>query len=380
DAQQAHDEDHRLRLVIFGGEALDPLMLQSWFERPGNAATQLVNMYGITETTVHVTYCPLSPADATAGGISPIGVRIPDLRVYVLDAQRQPVPLGVVGELYVGGAGVARGYLNRPELTTERFFDDPFQPGARLYKTGDLARWRADGRLEYLGRNDEQVKIRGFRIELGEIQARLMAHPQLRDALVMAREDTPSDKRLVAYVIADDAQAVPTAAQLRQWLSATLSDYMVPSAFVALDAWPLTLNGKLDRKFLPMPADGAHARHTYEAPQGEVEQRLASLWSEVLQVEQVGRHDNFFELGGHSLLAVSLIERMRRHGLGTDVRVLFGQPTLAAIAAVVSNTQQLDVPANRIAVDCARITPELLPLVALPQEAIDQIVAGVPGG
>ncbi|WP_266103416.1 non-ribosomal peptide synthetase, partial [Xanthomonas campestris] len=380
DAQQGHDEDHRLRLVIFGGEALDPSMLRPWFERPGNAATQLVNMYGITETTVHVTYCPLSAADATAGGISPIGVRIPDLRVYVLDAQRQPVPLGVVGELYVGGAGVARGYLNRPDLTAERFLEDPFQPGARLYKSGDLARWRADGRLEYLGRNDEQVKIRGFRIELGEIQARLMAHPRLRDALVMAREDMPGDKRLVAYVIADDAQAVPSAAQLRQWLSATLSDYMVPGAFVALAAWPLTLNGKLDRKALPMPTDDAHARHRYEAPKGAVEQLLASLWSEVLQVEQVGRHDNFFELGGHSLLAVSLIERMRRHGLGTDVRVLFGQPTLAAIAAVVCNTQELAVPANRIPVDCARITPELLPLVELPQDAIDRIVASVPGG
>ncbi len=380
DAQQGEQADHRLRLVIFGGEALDPRMLRPWFARPRNAATQLVNMYGITETTVHVTYCPLSAADAINGGVSPIGKRIPDLRVYLLDAQRQPVPVGVAGELYVGGAGVARGYLNRPELNAERFLDDPFHPGARLYKSGDLARWLPDGQLEYLGRNDEQVKIRGFRIELGEIQAKLTAHPQIRDALVMAHDDTAGHKRLLAYVIAHETQGAPTPEQLRQWLSATLPDYMMPSAYVQLDAWPLTLNGKLDRKQLPMPSEAAHARHSYDAPQGAVETLLASLWTQVLQVERIGRHDNFFALGGHSLLAVTLIERMRRHGLSTDVRVLFGQPTLAAIAAVVAKTQDIVVPDNRIPAMCDRITPELLPLVELSQAAIDRIVALVPGG
>ncbi|UNE64528.1 non-ribosomal peptide synthetase [Xanthomonas oryzae] len=380
DAQQGEQADHRLRLVIFGGEALDPRMLKPWFARPRNAATQLVNMYGITETTVHVTYCPLSAADVINGGVSPVGKRIPDLRVYLLDAQRQPVPVGVAGELYVGGAGVARGYLNRPELNAERFLDDPFHPGARLYKSGDLARWLPDGQLEYLGRNDEQVKIRGFRIELGEIQAKLTAHPQIRDALVMAHDDTAGHKRLLAYVIAHETQGAPTPEQLRQWLSATLPDYMMPSAYVQLDAWPLTLNGKLDRKQLPMPSEAAHARHSYDAPQGAVETLLASLWTQVLQVERIGRHDNFFALGGHSLLAVTLIERMRRHGLSTDVRVLFGQPTLAAIAAVVAKTQDIVVPDNRIPAMCDRITPELLPLVELSQAAIDRIVALVPGG
>ncbi|QBH03742.1 non-ribosomal peptide synthetase [Xanthomonas oryzae] len=380
DAQQGEQADHRLRLVIFGGEALDPRMLKPWFARPRNAATQLVNMYGITETTVHVTYCPLSAADVINGGVSPVGKRIPDLRVYLLDAQRQPVPVGVAGELYVGGAGVARGYLNRPELNAERFLDDPFHPGARLYKSGDLARWLPDGQLEYLGRNDEQVKIRGFRIELGEIQAKLTAHPQIRDALVMAHDDTAGHKRLLAYVIAHETQGAPTPEQLRQWLSATLPDYMMPSAYVQLDAWPLTLNGKLDRKQLPMPSEDAHARHSYDAPQGAVETLLASLWTQVLQVERIGRHDNFFALGGHSLLAVTLIERMRRHGLSTDVRVLFGQPTLAAIAAVVAKTQDIVVPDNRIPAMCDRITPELLPLVELSQAAIDRIVALVPGG
>ncbi|QBG88211.1 amino acid adenylation domain-containing protein [Xanthomonas oryzae] len=380
DAQQGEQADHRLRLVIFGGEALDPRMLKPWFARPRNAATQLVNMYGITETTVHVTYCPLSAADVINGGVSPVGKRIPDLRVYLLDAQRQPVPVGVAGELYVGGAGVARGYLNRPELNAERFLDDPFHPGARLYKSGDLARWLPDGQLEYLGRNDEQVKIRGFRIELGEIHAKLTAHPQIRDALVMAHDDTAGHKRLLAYVIAHETQGAPTPEQLRQWLSATLPDYMMPSAYVQLDAWPLTLNGKLDRKQLPMPSEDAHARHSYDAPQGAVETLLASLWTQVLQVERIGRHDNFFALGGHSLLAVTLIERMRRHGLSTDVRVLFGQPTLAAIAAVVAKTQDIVVPDNRIPAMCDRITPELLPLVELSQAAIDRIVALVPGG
>ncbi|WP_425478763.1 condensation domain-containing protein, partial [Xanthomonas prunicola] len=224
------------------------------------------------------------------------------------------------------------------------------------------------------------MKIRGFRIELGEIQAKLTAHPQIRDALVTAHNDIAGHQRLLAYVIAHQTQAAPTPEQLRQWLSATLPDYMIPSAYVPLDAWPLTLNGKLDRKQLPMPSEDAHARHAYDAPQGAVETLLAGLWTQVLQVERIGRHDNFFALGGHSLLAVTLIERMRRHGLSTDVRVLFGQPTLAAIAAVVANTQEIVVPDNRIPATCDRITPELLPLVELSQTAIDRIVALVPGG
>ncbi|MCU7645700.1 non-ribosomal peptide synthetase [Pseudomonas piscis] len=372
---------HSLRQVIFGGEALEPGLLKPWYARVGNVGTQLVNMYGITETTVHVTYRPLQAADAQLVGSSPIGRRIPDLQLYVLDAWREPLPTGVVGELYVGGAGVARGYLNREELTAERFIADPFsqQVGARLYKTGDLARWREDGSLEYLGRNDDQVKIRGFRIELGEVEARLASCDGVREAVVVAREDLPGDKRLVAYVIAAPG-AAPSATQLREQLRHSLADYMLPSAFVLLDSLPLTTNGKLDRKALPAPDSQAVARRDYEAPQGEVEQAIAGIWQELLLLPQVGRQDNFFELGGHSLLAVKLMERMRQVDLCADVRVLFGQPTLAALAAAVGAVSEVQVPANRIPGDCSRITPDLLPLASLDQAAIDRLVARVPGG
>ncbi|MEX5585607.1 non-ribosomal peptide synthetase, partial [Pseudomonas lurida] len=328
-AQGQNPQAHSLRQVIFGGEALEPGMLKPWYARAINAGTQLVNMYGITETTVHVTYRALEAADAQRVGASPIGVRIPDLQLYVLDARREPLPLGVVGELYVGGAGVARGYLNRDALTAERFLADPAM-GLRMYKTGDLGRLLADGSVEYLGRNDDQVKVRGFRIELGEIEARLATADGVRDAVVIAREDEPGDKRLVAYVIADGELR---AADLRDHLLLSLAEHMVPSAFVLLEKFPLTTNGKLDRKALPAPDTDALARRGYEAPQGAVETAIAAIWQDLLKLDHVGRDDNFFELGGHSLLAVKLIERMRQVDLSADVRVLFGQPTLAALAA-----------------------------------------------
>ncbi|MBV6748763.1 amino acid adenylation domain-containing protein [Pseudomonas chlororaphis] len=375
DSQQAHS----LRQVIFGGEALDTAILEPWYARSANAGTQLVNMYGITETTVHVTYYPLQAADAERTGISPIGQRIPDLQLYVLDARREPVPLGVVGELYVGGAGVARGYLNRPELNEERFLANPFseQPGARLYRTGDLVRWSADGSLEYLGRNDDQVKIRGFRIELGEIEARLAAHESVKEAVIMAREDVPGDQRLVAYFTAD-AEVSPDV--LRGHLQAQLPDYMVPAAYVRLESLPLTANGKLDRNALPAPGQSSLVSREYEAPIGDTETAIAAIWQELLGIDQVGRHDHFFELGGHSLLAVKLIEHMRQIGLSADVRVLFSQPTLAALAAAVGGGTEIVVPANLIPEDCERITPQMLPLADLTQDAIDRIVATVPGG
>ncbi|POA48980.1 non-ribosomal peptide synthetase [Pseudomonas sp. MPR-ANC1] len=380
-AQGRSPLQHSLREVIFGGEALEPGLLKPWYARVGNAGTRLVNMYGITETTVHVTYRPLAAADAQLVGRSPIGVGIPDLQLYVLDTQREPVPAGVVGELYVGGAGVARGYLNREALTAERFIADPFsgRAEARLYKTGDLARWTADGNLEYLGRNDDQVKIRGFRIELGEIEARLAACDGVREAVVIAREDSPGDQRLVAYWLAAEG-AEPSAAQLREQLLVSLAEYMVPSAFVRLDAYPLTTNGKLDRKALPQPDSDAFARRGFEAPVGAVETLIADIWQTLLGVEQVGRHDNFFELGGHSLLAVKLIERMRQHELHCDVRVLFGQPSVAALAATLGAAQAIVVPDNLIEPGCARITPDMLPLAALDQAGIDRVIATVPGG
>ncbi|ARK95672.1 non-ribosomal peptide synthetase [Burkholderia pseudomallei] len=341
--ERANVVAHRLRYVIFGGEALEPRTLASWYARHGER-TQLVNMYGITETTVHVTYCALRAEDAMRLGASPIGVRIPDLQLYVLDARREPVPMGVTGELYVGGAGVARGYLNRPELTRERFIDDPFVAGGRLYKTGDLARWRTDGSLEYLGRNDFQVKIRGFRIELGEIEAQLAKVTGVREVVVLARDsaaDTDqnadlnasatansSEKRLVAYYTGD-ADVVALRAQAAQHLPS----YMVPSAYVRLDAWPLTPNGKLDRRALPAPADDAYARAEYEAPRGAREEALAAIWRDLLHVERVSRHDNFFELGGHSLLAVQLVSRLRQ-ALSVEVALstVFDAPVLSALA------------------------------------------------
>ncbi|WP_284334478.1 amino acid adenylation domain-containing protein, partial [Dyella flagellata] len=253
---QAHSRQaHRLRYVIFGGEALEPAMLKGWYERHGEQSPALINMYGITETTVHVTYRALRQADTQVSS-SPIGQCIPDLRAYVLDAYQQPVPMGAVGELYISGAGVARGYWNRAELTAQRFVRDPFQQEARMYRTGDLARYLPDGSLVYLGRNDSQVKIRGFRIELGEIEARLVEHAGVREAVVLAREAEGGGKRLVAYVVAQDgADGEDLVRALRTHLGERLPDYMVPGAFVRLTSWPLTANGKLDRKALPVPDD-----------------------------------------------------------------------------------------------------------------------------
>ncbi|MBW8848812.1 MAG: amino acid adenylation domain-containing protein, partial [Burkholderiales bacterium] len=289
--QADSDRPHRLRCVVFGGEALEPATLAPWYARNGER-TQLVNMYGITETTVHVTYRPLSPEDVQRSA-SPIGVPIPHLRVVLLDAQGQLVPMGVIGEIYVGGTGLTRGYLNRPELTAERFLPDPFaaEPGARMYKTGDLGRWRidpdGDGAIEFLGRNDYQVKLRGFRIELGEIEARLLAHPVVREAAVLAREDQPGQPRLVAYVVGEPAQPETLPETLRAHLASALPEYMVPAAYVGLDALPLTHNGKLDRRALPAPEDTAFGQLAYEAPHGELEATLASIWSELLGVQRI---------------------------------------------------------------------------------------------
>ncbi|MFP2912261.1 amino acid adenylation domain-containing protein, partial [Pyxidicoccus sp. 3LFB2] len=323
-----------LRYVIFGGEALDFRSLQPWFALHGDSQPRLVNMYGITETTVHVTYRPLSAKDASGGTASVVGVPIPDLQAFILDSSLEPVPVGVPGELYIGGRGLARGYLGRQELTAERFIPHPFSttPGARLYKTGDRARFCADGQIDYLGRTDFQVKLRGFRIELGEIEAVLEQQPGIRQSLVLAREDRAGDKRLVAYVVPVTGQTVDIAA-LRQGLKAKLPEYMVPSAFVTLEALPLTSNGKVDRKALPAPDASASAASTYEAPRTPTEQRLAALWTEVLGVERVGVADSFFELGGHSLLATQLVSRIRStFQVELPLRALFEAPTLSALA------------------------------------------------
>jgi acyl-coenzyme A synthetase/AMP-(fatty) acid ligase len=293
---------------------------------------KLHNLYGPTEAAIDVT--AWTAPIGYDGDIVPIGRPISNTQMYVLDGYGEPVPIGVAGELYIGGAGVARGYLNRPELTAERFVADRFSsdPQARLYRTGDLARYLSDGNIEYLGRNDHQVKIRGFRIELGEIETRLGEHALVREAVVVAREDMPGDKRLVAYVVARGAAGADLAAVLRAYLGSLLPEYMVPAAYVAVEALPLSANGKLDRKALPAPEGGAYVRGLYEPPQGEVEAILAGLWAELLGVEKVGRQDSFFELGGHSLLAVKLLERLRRLGLGAAIRDLFEHPHLSDFA------------------------------------------------
>ncbi|MBV6325447.1 amino acid adenylation domain-containing protein, partial [Duganella sp. HSC-15S17] len=320
-----------------------------------------------------------------------IGQPLPDLRAYILDAHRQPAPIGVTGELYIGGAGVARGYLNRPELTAERFIADPFgdRPDARLYRTGDLGRWLPDGGIEYLGRNDFQVKIRGFRIELGEIEARLAACAGVREAVVIAREDSPGERRLVAYLVAEagaqESAAALDPATLRAALATRLADYMLPAAYVVLEALALTPNGKLDRNALPAPGQDAVVARRYQAPQGPAETALAAVWAELLGLEQVGRDDHFFELGGHSLMVITLIERLRRLGLSTEVRAVFEAPALHAMAAGLTTgdearSRAAPVPPNLIGAECGALRPELLPLVALTQHEIDLIVDSVPGG
>ncbi|WPN50973.1 amino acid adenylation domain-containing protein [Pseudomonas sp. P9_2] len=344
----------RLRYVIFGGEALQPGILRDWYGARGASGPQLINMYGITETTVHVTFYPLTPLDAQQAH-SVIGQCLPDLSLYLLDAHGQPVPAGEVGEIYVAGAGVARGYLNRPELTAERFLHDRFsgEPKARMYRSGDLARYLPDGNLAFLGRNDDQVKIRGFRIELGEIAAKLAEHPGVREAVVVARGEEV-DKRLVAYVLTQSEvsdSGLALAGVLREYLNNRLPEYMVPSAFVRMDSFPLTANGKLDRKALPAPQESAYARETYEAPLGATEILLAGIWSQLLGVEQVGRQDNFFALGGHSLMAVRLVNRIAAAGAELPLASLFTSPTLQAVASAVDARRDAGAGA------CAAIQP-----------------------
>ncbi|HYH78860.1 MAG TPA: amino acid adenylation domain-containing protein, partial [Longimicrobium sp.] len=353
---------HALRTVMCGGEALAAELVRRF---SGQAPwARLYNVYGPTEAAVDVTAWPcMGRPDAAA--ITPIGSPMANVRIYLLDPAGEPVPVGVAGELHIGGVQVARGYLGRAALTAERFVADPFsaQGGARLYRTGDRARWRADGAIEYLGRFDHQVKVRGFRIELGEIEGALRQASGVADCAVVVREDVPGEKRLVAYVVGDVEAGV-----VREHLLGELPEYMVPAAFVPLERLPLTPNGKLDRKALPAPEGDAYARGSYEAPLGEVEAALAEIWGEVLGVGQVGRWDHFFELGGHSLLAIKLIERMRRRGLHTDVRALFTTPVLAELALAVGRaSSEVEVPANGIPEGCGFITPEMLPLVELTQ-------------
>ncbi|MFC7518444.1 amino acid adenylation domain-containing protein, partial [Herbaspirillum sp. GCM10030257] len=333
-------------VFVIGGEALSSSTVALWQQiQPG---VRLINEYGPTETVVGCVVYDIAP-DAQLDGSVPIGRPIANTRIYVLDGYGQPVPVGVAGEIYIGGAGVARGYLNRNELTAERFVADPFsnEPGARMYRTGDLARYRADGNLEFLGRNDHQVKLRGMRIELGEIEAKLAQYRGVKEIAVIAREDQPGDRRLVAYYTEDEPGTVEVDG-MRLHLSATLPEYMVPAAYVALDALPLTPNGKLDRQALPAPESGVHATHAYEAPVGDTEIALAAIWADVLKLDKVGRHDNFFQLGGHSLLAVKVGSRVRKvFGSEITVGTVFGKPVLHELARAIRDSDSSGPPPIR---------------------------------
>tara|TARA_B100000676_G_scaffold311509_1_gene381635 strand:+ start:39 stop:1550 length:1512 start_codon:yes stop_codon:yes gene_type:complete len=334
-ADGEHRESLELRYVIFGGEALDPTMLRDWFAARGDERPRLVNMYGITETTVHVTYRPLTSDDANRAA-SLIGEPIPDLALYVLGEHGQPVPPTLPGELYVAGEGLAIGYLHRPELTAERFVASDVVGGARLYRTGDRVRRRANGELEYLGRVDTQVKIRGFRIELGEIGALLAQHDDVREAVATVFERC-GDRSLVAYFV--PANGAPSVESMRAHLAQHLPSYMVPARFVALDQLPLTVNGKLDYKALPAPSrevDEARTERPVRDARDATEQAVLDVWRELLEHPSLSIDDNVFEQGAHSVLAVQARSRLEPMvGQAIAVVLLFQHPTSAGLAAAL---------------------------------------------
>jgi acyl-coenzyme A synthetase/AMP-(fatty) acid ligase/acyl carrier protein len=316
--------------ILCGGEALPRDLAQWLVARAGS----VWNMYGPTETTVWSTCCEITP-DCEA---ITIGRPIANTQIYILDRNLQPAPVGVAGELYIAGDGVARGYLKQPALTAEKFLPDPFSSvaGSRMYKTGDQARYVANGQIDFLGRADFQVKVRGFRIELGEIETVLNGHAAIRTAVVIAREDSPGDKRLVAYLMSEtDAQ--PDAGELRQFLRAKLPEYMVPSAFVFLDEFPMTPNRKVNRKALPAPeVYQSDTARDLVLPRNATEQKIAGIWQSVLARSSLGVHENFFELGGHSLLAARVISQIREEfHIDLPLRVLFLTPTIAAVSEAV---------------------------------------------
>ncbi|KRB04197.1 non-ribosomal peptide synthetase [Lysobacter sp. Root690] len=379
DAYLRHGREGSLsgvRAVLCSGEALSGELRDRFLSAYPQVA--LYNLYGPTEAAVDVTWWTCAAGES---GAVPIGRPAPNVRMYVLDSGLRPVPLGAVGELYIGGVQVGRGYWNQPELTSHRFIENPFVTGDRLYRTGDLGRWREDGALEYLGRNDFQVKLRGFRIELGEIESALRQCEGVREAVVSAHtDDGGGEPRLVAYIEGEPLQV----AALRQALGERLPEYMVPALYVAVTQWPLSANGKLDRSRLPTPDSATYAQRDYAAPEGEAEQALARIWSQVLNVPRVGRHDNFFELGGDSMRILRLVEPLARAGWRLQVGDVFSAPELSALARRMTlddaSEAAVAVPPNLIPADADRIEPHMLPLIALPQASIDAIAAAVPGG
>jgi amino acid adenylation domain-containing protein len=351
--------DLALRALLTGGDQLHRI--------PKALPFALFNHYGPTEYSVVTTWTPVLTGTETDAP-PPIGRPIANTQVFVLDPTLQPVPVGVAGELYIGGVGLARGYLNRPELTAERFIPHPFSAatGARLYRTGDLARYLPDGHLEFLGRTDHQVKIRGYRIELGEIEALLRQHPAVQESVVLAREDIPGDKRLMAYIVPRPGQE-PTFSELRRFLQGKLPEFMIPAAVRLLETLPLTPNGKVDRRALPHPEQNRpELESAWVPPRTQVEAVLADIWVEVLGLNRVGIDDNFFELGGHSILATQVMHRVHAAFQVTPpLHSLFVEPTIARLAAVIEQHQ------------AERSGDDLRGIPALPREqkSADELVA-----
>ncbi len=368
-----------VRVINLAGEPLKRELVERIFSR--STAERVCNLYGPSETT---TYSTALTMRRESGFASSIGSPIANTQIHILNGSHQLVPIGVEGEIYISGAGVARGYINRPELTAERFLSNPFSQdaGERMYRTGDIGRWQQDGTIEYLGRNDHQIKIRGFRIEPGEIEAQLAGYPRIRQAVVIAREDDLDRKRLVAYVVPKDISDAPDPETLSKYLRRMLPEHMIPAAFVVLDRFPLTPNGKLDRRALPIPEINPNSAREYEPPRGAFESSLAQIWQDLLLVDRVGRHDNFFELGGHSLLLVQLLDRLRREGFTLDLRQILQRQTLADMASMLErrSVDEGAIPPNAIPADCTFITPQMLPLIELRPEHIALIVAETPGG
>ncbi len=324
----------RLKHLLFGGEQVDPNAVRRLLARA--KPSHLLHVYGPTENVTFSTWYEVEHVDESATTV-PIGQPISNTQAYVLDESLEPVPVGVVGELYVGGAGLARGYVHRASLTARRFIASPFGLGQRLYRTGDRVRYLPGGDLEYIGRADQQVKVRDYRIEPGEIEAVLLEHGQVRQAVVVAREEEPGQKQLVAYVVGAGGGAAPEPQQLRGYLRSRLPEYMVPGQFVLLAELPLTPNGKVDRAALPAP-EGQARIGQYTAPSTPVQQALAQIWSEVLRIEHIGIHDNFFDLGGHSLQATRVVSRIHATlGVHTDLRTFFALPTIESLADFIGS-------------------------------------------
>lgn len=345
-ADEGEPKQLALRYVIFGGESLELQNLQPWFHRYGDQKPQLVNMYGITETTVHVTYRPISQADISLNRGSVIGQPIPDVKLYILDEYLEPLPIGVSGELYVGGAGVTRGYLHHPRLSAQRFIPDVFAktPGSRLYRSGDLARRLPDGEVEYLGRSDHQVKIRGFRIELGEIETVLASHPQVKAAFATVRTEFDGNTRIVGYFVSDEKEDLVIF--LRDFLQARLPDYMLPAAFVPIDTIPLTVHGKVDSAALPAP-DWTRAIQPYVAPRNNIEANVCSFMADILGLERVGVMDDFFDIGGDSISVTQLVTRLREiYKTELSLPEVFYNGTPEALARLITASQPDETTTN----------------------------------